>query len=728
MSAARRTDGARVDRSLSRRIGIGLASGVAIGLFLGEHAANLKFIADGFVKLLQMTVLPYVTLSIIGGLGSLDADRARVLGLRVLLVMALLWLLGLIAVFAFPLMFPPNETASFFSTSLLNEREPFNLVDLYIPANPFNSLANSVMPAVVLFSIVLGAAIIGVPDKARLLSVLAVASAGVSRATMFIISLTPYGICAIGAVVAGTLSFEQLRQLEVYLVSYTVVSLFVSLWLLPGLVAALTPIPYRAIMSRSRDALLMAFMTTSLFAVLPLITERAKALVRDYGGNGTAAESASDVIVPASFNFPHTGKILTLSFVLFASWFMDVPLRWSDYPSLATTGVLAMFGSANAAIPFLLDLMRLPADTFQLFVASGVVNARMGSLVAAVHTLTLALLGASAVGRMVTVNVSKLVRFAAITLAVAVAAIGGTHLVLHALVSRPYDKHKVVTSMRLRHGSSDTRVFRQGDVIPAYTATGGSLLHDVRRRGVIRIGYFDDSLPFAFFNGRDELVGFDIDMANILGRDLMLKAEFVPVSRDIFDKGLDAATCDVVMSGVAITIVRAGHVQFSSTYLDETIAFIVPDHRAASFSEWANVRAMGRLRIGVPPSPYYVQRIREELPEADIVRVDELDDIFKPHDPPIDAFVATAERGSLYTLLHPAYSIAIPKPRPFKVPLGYVIANRDAALTSLVNTWIEQKRKDGTIDELFAYWILGQESSPREPRWSVMRNVLHWTR
>ena len=49
-------------------------------------------------------------------------------------------------------------------------------------------------------------------------------------------------------------------------------------------------------------------------------------------------------------------------------------------------------------------------------------------------------------------------------------------------------------------------------------------------------------------------------------------------------------------------------------------------------------------------------------------------------------------------------------------------------MTSIVNTWIEQKRKDGTIDELFAYWILGQESAPREPRWSVMRNVLHWTR
>ena len=34
------------------------------------------------------------------------------------------------------------------------------------------------------------------------------------------------------------------------------------------------------------------------------------------------------MIVPASFNFPHTGKLLSISFILFAGWFADaaVPL------------------------------------------------------------------------------------------------------------------------------------------------------------------------------------------------------------------------------------------------------------------------------------------------------------------------------------------------------------------------------------------------------------------
>ncbi len=705
----------------------GLAAGAAIGLFAGERTAVLQPFADGYIKLLQMTVLPYVTVSIVAGLGALNSAQARLMGKRLGLVIALLWLLTLAAVCLFPLMFPPRESASFFSRALTEEREPFNFLDLYIPANPFNSLANNVVPAVVLFSIIVGAALTTIPDKARLLEVLAVAGTAVSKVTNLIVAMAPYGMCAIGAVVAGTLSLEELGYLEVYLVSYVAMTLLLSLWILPGLVAALTPIPYRALMARSRDALVMAFVTTSLFAVLPLLTEQAKALMQDHVSTNGSAASATDVIVPTSFNFPHTGKILSLSFVLFAGWFVDARVALAEYPRLASAGLLAMFGSANAAIPFLLDLLRLPADAFRLFVTSGLVNARFGTLVAAVHTLVVAVLGTCALVGAVTIDARKLTRFTIVTVLLTAATVGGTRVLLQAVLNRPYQMDTILTTRRLSRHPGNARVFKQGDHVPPLSPKPASVLERVRERGVLRVGYFDDSLPYVFFNQRGDLVGFDVEMARELARDLGAEPEFVPVSRSILDTRLDAAVCDVVMSGVALTVNRAVHLQFSSSYLDETIAFVVPDHLAASFSEWSSVRAMGPLRVGALRAPYYVQRIRNELPDVEIVPMDGVNDMFEPHDPPIDAFLLTAERGSAYTLLHPAYSVAVPKPRPFKVPLAYAIAGRDAGMTSLVDTWIEQKRKDGTIDDLFAYWILGEDSAPRRPRWSIMDDVLGWT-
>jgi Na+/H+-dicarboxylate symporter len=548
---------ATVNPSLSRRIVIGLAAGIAIGLFVGDRASVFRPLADGYVKLLQMTVLPYVTVSIIAGLGALSTVQARMLGTRMLAVLLLLWILAIAAVLLFPLMFPPYETASFFSTALLEEREPFNFVDLYIPTNPFNSLANNVVPAVVLFSILVGVAVISVPEKTHLLSVLSVVGSAVSKATEFVIALTPYGMCAIAAVVAGTLSVEELERLQVYLFTYTAVALLVSLWVLPGLVAALTPVPYRALITQSRDVLLMAFMTTSLFAVLPLLTERARSLVREHAGLDEPAASATDVIVPVSFNFPHTGKILTLSFVLFAAWYMDGHLTWSDYPRFASTGLLAMFGSANAAIPFLLDLLRLPADAFQLFLASGAVNARTGSLVASVHTLAMAVLGTCAVAGVMTFDARKILRYVMVTIVLTAIIVGGTRGLLLASLSRDYAKDAVLTGMRLRHGEAGATVIKHGTPEPSFRPIEGSLLDRVRERGVLRVGYFDDSLPYAFFNRYHELVGFDIDMALALGRDLALAVELVPVNRGIFQHGLDASICDVVMSGVAITVDRA---------------------------------------------------------------------------------------------------------------------------------------------------------------------------
>src|SRR5205814_8683563 len=114
-----------------------------------------------------------------------------------------------------------------------------------------------------------------------------------------------------------------------------------------------------ALISPPRDALVTAFMTTSLFAVLPLLTESAKALVREHARVDAAHEAATDVIVPASFNFPHTGKLLSLSFVLFAGWFVDARVPVSEYPRLAGAGLMVMFGNVNAAIPFLLDLLQI---------------------------------------------------------------------------------------------------------------------------------------------------------------------------------------------------------------------------------------------------------------------------------------------------------------------------------------------------------------------------------
>jgi len=222
--------------SSSTKILVGLLSGVFVGLFLGEHASVLKNVGDGFVKLLQMTVLPYITLSIITSLGALSYDQVKTLGLRAGSVLIGLWCLALVFTFLIPLAFPDVETASFFSATLVERRPPFNFVDLFIPSNPFYALSNNVVPAVVLFSVFVGVALIGVERKQTALDVFSITKDALSRATKFVVSLTPYGIFAIAANTAGTLNLEQIARIQVYLITYVIVASLVALWVLPGLV------------------------------------------------------------------------------------------------------------------------------------------------------------------------------------------------------------------------------------------------------------------------------------------------------------------------------------------------------------------------------------------------------------------------------------------------------------------------------------------------------------
>jgi Na+/H+-dicarboxylate symporter len=68
--------------SLSSRILVGLGLGVFVGLFFGETAAALQPIADIYIRLMQMTVLPYLVMALVIGFGQLERETARRLALR----------------------------------------------------------------------------------------------------------------------------------------------------------------------------------------------------------------------------------------------------------------------------------------------------------------------------------------------------------------------------------------------------------------------------------------------------------------------------------------------------------------------------------------------------------------------------------------------------------------------------------------------------------------------
>jgi Na+/H+-dicarboxylate symporter len=93
----------KIRLSFSQQIFLGLILGALLGIFLGELAAFLDIVADGYIQLLQMTVLPYVTVSLVSGLGSLSFQEAKLLFTKVGSLLLVLWAMAVAILFTMPL-------------------------------------------------------------------------------------------------------------------------------------------------------------------------------------------------------------------------------------------------------------------------------------------------------------------------------------------------------------------------------------------------------------------------------------------------------------------------------------------------------------------------------------------------------------------------------------------------------------------------------------------------
>ncbi len=711
---------------LATQVLIALVLGAATGVFFGELAAPLGLLGQVFIGLLQMTVLPYIVVSLCAGLGRLSYAEAKILALRGGGFILFFWAITLAAVAGIALSFPAWDSANFFSPSLTEPEREFDFIKLYIPTNPFFSLANTIVPAIVVFSLAVGVALIGAPGKATLLPALQAVEGVLLRIAGTVARAAPIGVFALIAHAAGTMSVEALGRVQVYFLLYIATALLLSLWVLPGLIAVLTPLRARRVLAHCQDALVTAFATGSLLIVIPLMEERSKELLDEIGLHNPATESAVNLMVPINFNLPNMGKLLSLVFVLFAGWFSGNAVPVDQYPLFLAAGLLSFFGEVVVALPFLLDLMRVPADYFQLFLPVDTVTGRFGTLLAAVHTITQALLTAAAVTGAIRWRLGALARYGAVSLGLALAVLWGSRLYFEHVVPHEYRAYQQLVHMELAIKRADARQQDPERIAPLAQASAGKRLAAIQARGTLRVGYPSEQLPWAFRNAEGHLVGLDIDLAHLLATELGVGLEFVDVEPAQMAQLLDDGRVDLVVGGLVMTPERALRMRFTEPYMSGTLAFVVRDHERRRFATVPMLRQAGALRIATVGLPHYDNLVRAVLPDVQLVSIRSPRDFFEAPEGRYDALLFSAEGGSAWTLLFPRFSVVVPRPNVVGVPIAFATPKSETELHDYVSTWVALKRQDGSARYLYDFWILGRGAQSTRPRWSVVRDVLGW--
>ncbi len=708
-----------------QRVIASLFLGIFAGLFLGEPAGKLNIIGNIYIKLLQMTVIPYIMVSLIGGLGRLDLKMAKLIGITGGGLILFLWCLTALTLIFLPLAYPDWTSASFFSTSMVAESAKINFLDLYIPANPFYAMANTIVPAIVVFSIFLGVALITVNRRAGFILSMQNLSDALMKMASVVAKTAPVGIFALSAAAAGTLRVEELSRLQVYLWVYLAAWLILAFFALPVLVARATPFGYKEVIKDARLAMITAFATGTVLVVLPMIAEKTKQLLARKGLESETTISAVDALVPTAYSFPSVGTILGIGFVLFAAWFVGSPLGISDYPAFCIMGILTAFGSMAVAIPFMLDFFKLPADLFQLYLLGSVFTMRFATAMAAMHGVTICLLGACAMARRLSWR--KMLEVAVISLGITAIVMLVLGIVLTRVIPYEYSGYKTLVNMELIGPLAKIRKVSQ--IVPlSDEERSKDRLELIKKRGVLRVGYSKDRLPFAFTNAKGHVVGYDMELVHALARDLGVALEIVKIDWNSVDKELDRGGIDMAVGGITISPQRALRFVFSKSYLDEYLGIVVRDYRRNEFSSYDKIREMENLRLGVTPFRLKEGAGQRLFPNAKLVVINSPREFFKGLVKGVDALVYTAQTATAWTLVYPQWTVVVPKGLKYECPMAFALPHRQLQWCWYINTWLETAIKSGLTKKVYDYWILGKERKDKEGRWSIAKDVLGWTK
>ncbi|WP_318964487.1 cation:dicarboxylate symporter family transporter [Shewanella colwelliana] len=696
------------------------------GIFFGESVGWLSGIGTSVILLMQMTVLPYIFVSLVGGIGKLKRSTASLIFSRAGVIMLLLWLLALVLVALMPLSFPFVETASFFSTSIIEPTAPIDYFKLYIPSNPFESMASGYVPAMVVFSIAMGLALIGMEgeNKHHIVTVMHTFGEIFSKITQALVKVLPIGIFAMSASAAGTMGVDEFASMQVYLISYFALCLLLAFWILPWIIASFTPVTFAQALRISKSSVVTAFATGNIFIVIPVIVEECKQIMREHDSLSDDAETLIEILVPIAFTFPNIGKLTVILFVLFAGWFNGTPVELSAIPSLSVSGLLSLFGSVYVAIPFMLDLVHLPQDLFQLFVMSGFITGKFNSIAAVMNLFALTLLTVALFEKRLSLRPPQLIKMSlgvagSVLLTIVICRIG-----MGLFIHSPEITSGVIANMQVAD-KVPTLVKKQFPVVGQTPSSPIATIKMIRERGVLKVGYIPSNVPFSYYNNAGQLVGFDSAMASKLAEDLGVKVEFIPFDKDQLSAALKAGFFDVAMSGLAMDIAQMDKLSYTEPVLKLNLAIATKDHNVTSFKSAQSIMEMQNTTIAYVEHSDIIKEAKAFYPNLKFVQIDGYKNFFRQKGDKYDAVVISAEAGSAWSLFFPGYGIAILENK-VQYPVAYAVAQDNQSLLNYINNWQKLRKVDGHQDRLYDYWMLGKGASEVKPRWSIIRDVLHW--
>lgn len=240
---------------------------------------------------------------------------------------------------------------------------------------------------------------------------------------------------------------------------------------------------------------------------------------------------------------------------------------------------------------------------------------------------------------------------------------------------------------------------------------GDGSLKRVKSQGTLTIGLDDAFPPMGYRNDKGELVGFDIDAAEEVGKRLGIKILWQPTAWDGVIHSLNSKKFDCIWNGMTITEERKKAVAFTTPYkMDGQVAVVRFGEK--KFRKLADLKG---AKIGVQKGSSALEAVKK-LPVAP-ASVREYEDnpkaLLDLESGRLDSVIIDDATGRDFIAKRPGKFRVLPG-YITKEPFGVAFRKQDVELRQGVQKTMDQMVKDGTMARISKKWFGEDITNPKK--------------
>jgi len=697
-----------IPRSLSSRCLLAVMVGGVLGITWGEGAGFLQPLADLFVRMMTLVVLPFMVLEVVTCLADLKPT-----GRRMLLRQGgwiLLGLLGLavVTVCVLPLMLPPLLSSPLFEPQILEKPQGAEVWSFLIPGNIFAALATGNFAGAAFCSAVVGLVLQKMPGREPVLAILRPLQAlGLSLLNWVAQKVSPWGIFALTATTLSQREAVNLERLTGFVSMMAVALLVVGGLILPGLVAGLTRLGWGEWWRILRAPLILVACTGQVFLSIPIVFASLRTEVwNSLPGKGKEEGlEAAEAFVILGFSLFSLGKWILLVFLPFAAWYYDSPIGLAEILRTLLTAIPASNGGVYLAIVQELPRLGLPIGLGNFYLLNYAWAARCRDVLTLVGTLAGAVLLCAYAKGQLQLRIARWAGWLAVgSMAGLLAGVAVHRFLAQTLKDSQGTRQIVLGRSSVVEGPSPVRLTTPPEPAPPTLA-------GIQTRGVLRVGLLEHSVPWAYSNGEGVLVGYDVDLVKALADSMKVRLILVPGTLGQLRLWLEEQRVDLVGGGIPASTIL-GRVKFQHTGYEQTcLALLVEDRKMAALPGRLQ---SGTLRLDRSEAVSFSPELERAVKAQFSPRADGASMVFLPRSQQddradfhrdADAILTTAEAGSAYAVLYPQYSMVPAFEKNLGMEVGFVTETTDEKFLLFLENWIDTSRNLGLFLRLRRHWL-----------------------